>query len=272
MANENYKEQISQPIAGDEILIQCRYTRDGSFKEWFVTMDEVDLFFKGNSLEKHLGCGTSFSTKDDMEAYQRVSNYIKRVLYPPERKFKFIKTNEKEEEIRKFVEQLHKRRPSGNFSDKEELVLKRKIIELVPEIKKERLEALALHIKPVLRYLRDLETDELIRSENGRLLFYSKTKINPHDWKFQSNFKPGKLAKGLKPFEEIGTYHEYAASAMCRASIADVIAQLPGNLIERVAAFEINHLPLEKYKESCPLGTLPINWGFHYARTRLYER
>lgn len=186
-----------------------------------------------------------------------------------------ITLSEKEQEIKELVEQLRKKYPSGSLPSHENSILRRKTEGLVPEIKRERLEALAFYIKPVLRYSRNPETDELTGNDKGKLLFYSRTKINPYDWEFQAHFEPGELAKGLKQFEEIGTYHGYAAPVMCRASIADVIAQLPENLIGRVVAFEINHLgSLEEYEDEkiCPLRLLPFNWGFHYARTRLYEK
>jgi hypothetical protein len=80
--------------------------------------------------------------------------------------------------------------------------------------------------------------------------------------------KPAEEATGLTPLRDVRTYHTFGYYGFFKPSVAEVLAQIPSDLIESVVAFEIVESPqdaadLDKEREA-------LNAGYHVAVTRLY--
>jgi len=128
------------------------------------------------------------------------------------------------------------------------------------EIDDKTLEEIAERIKPVARF--KIENNTLIQDEEGDL-FYVKT---PHDLR---GVGVNRQAKAVKPvydlteLKRITTYH--TLSSMLNASVAEVLAQIPEEDLEKTVAFEVTH-------------DFPCNWvseglkSYHETITILYEK
>lgn len=73
----------------------------------------------------------------------------------------------------------------------------------------------------------------------------------------------------MKPMADITTFHGYGYYGMFKPSIAEVLAQIPDVLAQRVVAFEIIGRP----ESAADLNDHPdaLNDGYHVATTRLFE-
>ena len=94
--------------------------------------------------------------------------------------------------------------------------------------------------------------------------------VNVRDVAFTWNPKRDKKAKGLRFLRDIRTYHTYAYYGFFKPSIAEVIAQIPQELLDQVVAFEIIKHPetaADLHEEQKALDA-----GYHVATTRLYSR
>jgi hypothetical protein len=60
---------------------------------------------------------------------------------------------------------------------------------------------------------------------------------------YTSDPEPTKKAVGLKPLCDITTYHPYSYYGVFRASVAQVILQIPSEHLDKVTAFEIVKYP-----------------------------
>ena len=124
-------------------------------------------------------------------------------------------------------------------------------VEMVPLLTEESLHFLAEKIKAVIdgQYV-----------EHGDIINTSYT------W----DKTPLGATEGLEPIMEIHTYHGFGYHGCFKPSVAEVLACIPGNLVEQVVAFEIIGGPetatdLNKQMEY-------VNAGFHQALTRLYKK
>lgn len=119
----------------------------------------------------------------------------------------------------------------------------------IPEVPEERIRELAERIKPVI---------------NGRY-------IKPVDlFKVAYTWDP-KLAKravNLEPVRDITTYHTFGYYGFFKPSIAEVLAQIPADLLEKVVAFEIIGSPTTA--DDLNRESVALNAGYHVAVTRLY--
>ena len=104
----------------------------------------------------------------------------------------------------------------------------------IPEISNKRLKELCKRIKPVERFADG--PDGLFRSLGG-WLYYIRD-VNPRNVAFTWDPKPTERAIGLKELCCIDTYHTFAAPVCFKPTIAEVIAQIPEKLIDKVVAFE----------------------------------
>jgi hypothetical protein len=125
----------------------------------------------------------------------------------------------------------------------------------IPEITNERLNELLLRIKPVVEF-------------NGVKHWIKK--CHPRDVAYTWDARKAGKAPALKELRAIRTYHTYGYHGMFKPSIAEVIAQIPADIIDQVTEFEIVKRPLtatDLNEESRAL-----NAGFHVATTVLYGR
>jgi len=126
----------------------------------------------------------------------------------------------------------------------------------IPKISDKELNELALRIKPVVEV-------------------YSKGKcyigsVGLRDSAFMWSPKPAKKSRGLKPIRDIRTYHTWSYYGFFKPSIAEVIAQIPKELLDRVVAFEIVKWP--ETADDLNKELKALNAGYHVATTRLYTK
>ncbi len=136
----------------------------------------------------------------------------------------------------------------------------------IPEVSKERIVELGERIKPVVRFTRSWRG--LSRSAEGHLRY-----IKSHDL-FNIAYtwapKAAKATRGLKKLCDITTNHGFGYQGLFKPSIAEVLAQIPAEYLDKVVAFEIIKHPetvddLNREHEA-------LNAGYHVATTRLYVR
>ncbi|MEK7609440.1 MAG: hypothetical protein AAB476_03105 [Patescibacteria group bacterium] len=126
----------------------------------------------------------------------------------------------------------------------------------IPEVPEECIKELAERIKPVVQFARK-----------------GKCYIKPVDLfgvAYTWDPKPMDKATRIKPICDIRTYHTYSYHGMFKPSIAEVLAQIPADHVDKVVAFEIVASPetaddLNREHEA-------LNAGYHVATTRLYSR
>ena len=94
--------------------------------------------------------------------------------------------------------------------------------------KRERVEELCRKIQPVISF--------------GKERYYIK-KVDPEKIAFTWDPKKTKRARKLKPLKDITTYHTYGYYGMFKPSIAEVLAQIPEELLAATRAFEIVERP-----------------------------
>lgn len=109
------------------------------------------------------------------------------------------------------------------------------------------------HIRPVMVF--------------HRQLYYIKPG-DPRNESFVWDAKRVERADKISPIQDIRTYHGFSYHGFFKPSVAEVLAQIPKELLPEVAAFEIIKRPenaanLNEEKEA-------LNQGFHVATTRLY--
>lgn len=81
--------------------------------------------------------------------------------------------------------------------------------------------------------------------------------------------KAAETAENLEPVRDIRTYHTYGYYGFFKPSIAEVLKQIPEDLREQVAAFEIISRP--ESADDLDAESEALNAGFHVATTRLYR-
>lgn len=105
----------------------------------------------------------------------------------------------------------------------------------IPEIADTVLEALAMQMKPAVRFVKG-EGGRLITHDEGELYW-----IKPVDLRrtaFTWDPKPTRRATGLVKLRDITTCHTYGYHGFFKPSIAEVIAQIPLEILPDVVAFE----------------------------------
>ena len=124
----------------------------------------------------------------------------------------------------------------------------------IPKISDERLEELVKRIKPVVKH-------------RGKVLCYIKA-CDPRTIAFSWSPKFLSPAQGLKLITSIQTLHTFAYYGFFKPTIAEVLAQIPVELIDTVTAFEVvgpqTAADLNREQKA-------LHAGFHVATTNLYS-
>jgi len=123
----------------------------------------------------------------------------------------------------------------------------------IPEVPKEEIIARALRIKPTVRF------DGILRYIKAVDLFNTAYAWDP---------EPGEVAPAFTKIAEITTYHTYGFYGFFKPSVAEVLAQIPDDLLDRVNAFEIVGAP--ETADDLNANKTALNAGYHVARTALY--
>jgi hypothetical protein len=134
----------------------------------------------------------------------------------------------------------------------------------IPAISNERLAELGARIKPVIRFA----TGErgLFQDRHGVAYFIED--VDPRRTAFTWDPKPTTPAEDLRTVTEVITYHTWAYYGFFKPSIAEVLAQIPGELVDRVTAFEIVQAP--ETAADLNIDKKAFDAGLHVATTRLY--
>ena len=125
----------------------------------------------------------------------------------------------------------------------------------IPKVSKEEIEKRSERIKPVVKF-------------DSNLSF-----IKPVDLfgiAYTWDPEPAGRAKGLKPLCDITTYHTYGYYGFFKPSIAEVLAQIPKEYLDKVVAFEIINSP--GTADDLNRESAALNAGYHVATTRLYVK
>lgn len=125
----------------------------------------------------------------------------------------------------------------------------------IPEITEERLNELFKRIKPVMEFDGVKHHIRKCHLRNTAYIWDAK------------KTKPVPL---LRELTAIRTYHTYGYYGMFKPSIAEVLAQIPADIIDQVTEFEIVKIPLDA--KDLNEEQRALNAGFHVATTVLYAR
>lgn len=128
---------------------------------------------------------------------------------------------------------------------------KEKMEEKIPELSKKRLEKLVKKIKPLVRFVVKFRTGEFElelgkdgkpKRAYGNPLYWALFEIEPVDpmrTAYTWDPKPTKMREDVACFDIIRTYHKYGAPFLFKPSIAEVLAQIPEDVIDKTVGFEI---------------------------------
>ena len=133
----------------------------------------------------------------------------------------------------------------------------------IPKVDEQRIRELAQRIVPLVRFAEG--EDGLFRSSGG--FQYVIEPPDPFNVAYTWDPKPvARVTKPLVKLRDITTHHGYAYYGFFKPSVAEVLAQIPDDLIDKVVAFEIIAQP----ETADDLHGEAFNAGYHTATTRLY--
>lgn len=125
----------------------------------------------------------------------------------------------------------------------------------IPEMSKEDVANRAERIKPCYRF--------------GDVLKYIEP-VDLYTTAFTWSPNPAENAEGLRPLNDITTYHSYGYYGFFKPSISEVLRQIPADIVDKVVAFEIIKSP--ENSDDLNANIEALNAGYHVATTRLYIR
>jgi hypothetical protein len=134
----------------------------------------------------------------------------------------------------------------------------------IPEVSVRRIRELAKRIRPVVRFCQGAKG--LYRSPHGKRHYIKPVSL--HTTAYTWDPVPTMVATGLKRICDITTYHSWSYYGFFKPSIAEVLAQIPEEHLDKVVAFEIVQKP--ESMEDMRRESEAFNAGFHVAKTRLY--
>lgn len=140
----------------------------------------------------------------------------------------------------------------------------------IPEISDEKLEELRKRIKPVARFVRGI--DGLHADWNG-FLYYICIKGGPRNTTFYFEITAGRKCKNLKPVALIETHHS-TGGFFFKPSEAEVLAQIPVELLGIVVAYEITDYDMTNAREHCDSTATLLLYekrGLMYYLRRLFK-
>jgi hypothetical protein len=131
---------------------------------------------------------------------------------------------------------------------------------IIPPISNQVLKALAAQIKPIVRD----------QKRSNKLFYLNVDGLSLRGESFLWELDFGDEAKDIKPLMQVRTYHTYGYYGMFKPSIAEVIAQIPVEVRERVVGFEITRRP--ETAADLNENRAALNAGYHVAMATLYVR
>lgn len=124
----------------------------------------------------------------------------------------------------------------------------------IPKISNEVLEERYARIKPLVK-------------RDGKLYTITKPDLRNQSFIWDPKLEQ-EVSGGLKEVVKVKTLHTYGHYSLFKPSVAEVLAQIPDYLLDKVVAFHIDGpdsvTDLNKFGEE-------TNMGFHVAFTTLYK-
>jgi len=146
--------------------------------------------------------------------------------------------------------------------------------EKIPEVSDKKLNELIKRIKPLVRFELADWMDVKPKCDNrgvpvrarSNSRYWALFEIEPvHPRKIAYTWEPkpiGGPRHDIACFDAIRTYHKYGAPSLFKPSIAEVIAQIPEDVVDKTVAFEI----IDYYDLDCTHCIDP----YHVVLTRLF--
>ncbi len=134
----------------------------------------------------------------------------------------------------------------------------------IPDVPEDRIRELGERIKPVMMFAR--RGQRLSRS--GRGFLYYLEPVDLFGIAYTWDPKPTTRATGLRTLTDITTYHSWGHYSLFKPSIAEVLAVIPEQFLDKVVAFEIIEQPETAADFNRDIEA--FNAGYHVATTRLY--
>lgn len=155
----------------------------------------------------------------------------------------------------------------------------------IPKMSRSQIRKLARRIRPLIRFAKVITTTKptasggveiitrltpkgkLQQDERGSLYFIKPT--NPFTVAFAWSPKPIARPPRLQELCTITTYHGYGFYGFFKPSVAEVIAQIPKEHLDKVVAFSVKG---PETAEDLNEHIEELNEGYHVAQTTLYIR
>ncbi|MBP6888251.1 MAG: hypothetical protein KBC21_00965 [Candidatus Pacebacteria bacterium] len=125
----------------------------------------------------------------------------------------------------------------------------------IPKLSEEELQKRYQLIKPVIRFSGTLYYIEDVHLSNVSYIWSPVKK---------------ERASGLMSIAKVTTYHTYGYYGLFKPSIAEVLAQIPEEMVDQVCAFEIVERP--ESAEDFGKDIVAIKAGYHVALAQLYKK
>lgn len=120
-----------------------------------------------------------------------------------------------------------------------------------------------LHIRPLMTVVENLG-----QGQKARHLAFMKP-VDPYNQAFSWSPVAAEPAPGLVPYATIKTLHRYAYYGFFKPSIAEVLSQIPAELVGRAVGFTCDG---PETSDDLNAELIALDAGFQVATTTLYER
>lgn len=137
----------------------------------------------------------------------------------------------------------------------------------IPDVPKERIEELARRIRPVMRFARTAKTcGRLDLNPGGNFYYLKPVDLFRIAFTWPGTPKADVRAPRLQKLRTIKTYHAWDYYGFFKPTIAEVLAQIPEDILDEVIAFELEPPadPLEPWDI--------VQYGHHVAETTFYGK
>lgn len=137
----------------------------------------------------------------------------------------------------------------------------------VPDVPKERIEKLSQRIRPIMRFASTTRKGSRLElNPSGNFYYLKPVDLFTIAFTWPGTPKPDVRAPRLQKLRTIKTYHTWAYYGFFKPTIAEVLAQIPEDILDEVIAFELE--PPENPLEPWDI----VNAGYHVAETTFYGK
>jgi hypothetical protein len=136
----------------------------------------------------------------------------------------------------------------------------------IPKLPKKRVQELAKRIRPVMRFTHSKKARRLTLDEKGAYYYLKPVDLFGTAFTWPGVPKADVRAPRLQKLQTVTTYHPWAYYGFFKPTIAEVIAQIPEDILDQVIAFELE--PPENPLEPWDI----VQHGNHVAQTTFYAK